>query len=122
MTTTSYGLHIEAVEDLTFRDTRIVVSDTTGGHMSPLLWFNLDAWQELVVDRIKAGADSPCVYGPDDVTTEVPPGGVAMVWSAVDRSDDDLATVVFTAEGWAAFTAGVRAGEFDVDRLLGVAR
>lgn len=109
---------VEVATGVSTIDPRILVRNAKYGDLSPRLTFSRAAWQELVVDRIKAGVDSPCVYGPDDVQADVPEGGVAMVWSAADRTDDDMATIVFTADGWAAFTAGVKAGEFDVDRLV----
>lgn len=37
-------------------------------------------------------------------------------WAVRDSKDPDGPVLVFTASEWAAFTAGVRAGEFDAPR------
>lgn len=41
-------------------------------------------------------------------------GGVRLTSSAVDGSP----ILGFSAQEWAAFVAGVRAGEFDLDRMI----
>lgn len=91
-------------------DTHVLLRDTTLGPDSPVLAFDFRSWTAFT-DAIARGWLPPCAYKPDEIQTPVPEGGIALVWLALDPTDDELGILVFTADRWTEFATVIRAAE-----------
>lgn len=100
--------------EITATATHVLLRDTTLGPDSPVLAFKFRVWT-AVTDAIANGLLPVCAYQPDEVQADVPEGGIALVWNALEpagyKAADFLATLVFTADRWAEFTTAIRAAE-----------
>lgn len=91
-------------------DGRVLVRDSKLKDESQVIAFKPATWETEVLTAVLLDRDPMCVYRDT-------PGVVAMVWTALDKTQDELARLEFTHDEWDAFTRGVKAGQFHLEVL-----